>query len=112
VEGEWQNVADGLGPFDGLFFDTYPTNEEEFRQAALESVTFAESFFPVAARLLRDGGRFTYYSNEIDSFSRAHQRSLLRYFRKFTLRVVDSLRPPEDCNYWWADSMAVVKAVK
>jgi hypothetical protein len=29
-----------------------------------------------------------------------------------TLSIVEGLCPPEDCNYWWADSMVAVKAVK
>jgi hypothetical protein len=62
--------------------------------------------------VLRPGGVFTYYTNEIDSFSRAHQRLILRYFTSLSLSVVHDLAPPADCNYWWADSMVVARAVK
>ena len=112
VRGRWQDVVEDLPQFDSVFFDAYPASETEFEESIVNSITFAESFIPVAARLLRPGGVLTYYSNEIDSFSRRHQRLLFKQFRSFTLSVVRSLRPPEDCHYWWADSMVVVKAVK
>ncbi len=112
VRGRWQDVAEALPEFDSVFFDAYPASEAEFEESVVNSITFAESFIPAAAKLLRPGGVFTYYTNEIDSFSRRHQRFLFKHFRSFALSVVRSLRPPEDCHYWWADSMAVVKAVK
>src|ERR1044071_601009 len=34
------------------------------------------------------------------------------YFRSFEVTVCRPLYPPEDCHYWFADSMVVVKAVK
>ena len=63
--------------FDGIFFHTYPLNEAEFVEQVAQSSTFAEHFFPVAAEHLNPGGVFTYLTNEIDSFSRPHQRALL-----------------------------------
>jgi hypothetical protein len=105
-------VHHAIGPFDAIFFDTYPLEEEEFVQTVINSITFAESFIPVASKLLRQGGVFSYYTNEIDSFSRRHQRLVLDHFSSMSLSVVKNLAPPEDCNYWWADSMMVVKAVK
>ena len=112
VHGRWEAVADQLGSYDGVFFDTYPTDEREFVEHVLNNVTFAEHFLPTAARCLREGGVFTYYTNEIDSFSRRHQRLVLRHFRSLELSVVRPLLPPADCNYWWADSMMAVKAVR
>lgn len=112
VIGKWQEVIDRLGLFDGIFFDTYPLSEQEFNQYVVEDVTFAQHFFEAAARHLRDGGIFSYYSNEIDSVSRRHQRALFKYFKSVTFSVCHPLFPPKDCNYWWADSMVVVKAVK
>ncbi len=112
VQGRWQDVVDGLGRFDSVFFDTYPASEAEFEESVINSINFAEAFVPAAAGLLRPGGVFTYYTNEIDSFSRRHQRFLFQHFSSFTLSIVRSLLPPDDCHYWWADSMAVVKAVK
>jgi amino acid adenylation domain-containing protein len=112
IRGKWQDVADQLGQYDGVLFDTYPLSEEEFKEYVIDSITFAESFFPTASACLRKGGVFSYYTNEIDSFSRRHQRLVLKYFESFTLSVVRPLAPPADCNYWWADSMVVIKAVK
>lgn len=112
VPGKWQDVIDDLGQFDGIFFDTYPLSEEEFTKYVVEDCTFAEHFFEPAARHLRDGGIFTYYSNEIDSMSRRHQRALFELFREVSMSVCKPLFPPEDCNYWWADSMIVTKCIK
>ena len=113
VHGMWQDVTDRLGPFDGVFFHTYPLNADEFYEQVAQSVTFAEHFFPTAARLLTAGGVFTYLTNEIDSLSRAHQRLLLRFFREFSVRIVQPLNlPGHVADAWWADSMAVVKAVR
>lgn len=110
VTGRWQDALAGLGRFDGVLFDTYPMDESEVDTYVLRDATFAEHFFAHAAEHLADGGAFTYYSNEIDSLSRRHQRALLRHFRSFSVRIVDGLRPPADCSYWWAPSMAVVIA--
>jgi spermidine synthase len=112
VFGTWQDVLGDLGMFDGIFFDTYPLSEAEFQQYVVKSSTFAEHFFEAAAAHLRPGGVFTYYSNEIDSVSRRHQRALFKHFREITFRVCTPLFPPDDCNYWWADSMIVTRAVK
>ena len=70
------------------------------------------TFFQEAADLLRPGGAFTYFSNEVDSLSREHQRALLRRFQRIEVSIVDNLEPPEECQYWWAPSMVVVKAIK
>ena len=110
LQGRWQDVLPGLGRFDGILFDTYPLDETEVENYVVGGATFAEHFFAHAAAHLADDGLFTYYSNEIDSVSRRHQRALLRHFRSFSVQIVDGLRPPEDCSYWWAPSMAVIVA--
>lgn len=110
IDGRWQDVLPSLGRFDGILFDTYPLDETEFDEYVVCGSTFAEHFFAHAAAHLTEDGAFTYYSNEIDSVSRRHQRALLRHFRSFTVEVVDGLAPPEDCTYWWAPSMAVIVA--
>jgi hypothetical protein len=97
---------------DGVFFDTVPTFEDEYLREVIDNVVMAEDFFPVAARVLRPGGIFTWYTNEIDTLSRRHQRLIQKYFRSFEVTVCRPLYPPEDCHYWFADSMVVVKAVK
>ncbi|WP_266516135.1 MULTISPECIES: amino acid adenylation domain-containing protein [unclassified Streptomyces] len=112
VRGFWDEAIDRLAQFDAIFFDTYPTNEREYRDTVVHSTNYAESFFEAAAAHLRTGGVFSYYTNEIDTVGRSHQRSLLRHFSSFSVEVVRDLAPPSDCTYWWADSMVAVKAVK
>lgn len=113
IHGTWQDTTDRFGRYDGIFFHTYPLNEEEYVAHVARSVTFAEHFFPTAAAHLRPGGIFTYLTNEVDSLSRAHQRLLFRYFTAFTLEVVGALDIPDDSqDALWGDSMVVIKAVK
>jgi guanidinoacetate N-methyltransferase len=112
VFGKWQEVIDSVGLFDAIFFDTYPVSEDEFANYVVRDVTFAQHFFEAAARHLKPGGVFSYYSNEIDTVARRHQRELFKHFRSVTFSVCAPLFPPEDCNYWWADSMIVTKCIK
>ena len=113
VRGMWQDTVGKLGMFDGIFFHTYPLNEEEHQEYVVKSKTFAEHFFPTAAAHLRPGGIFTYLTNEIDSFSRGHQRLVFKYFSSLSLKRVGPLKVPERCiDTLWADSMVVIRAVK
>lgn len=112
IHGLWQNTIGDLGLFDGIFFHTYPLNEDEYMQYVNSSVTFAGHFFSSAAAHLRPGGVFTYLTNEIDSLSRAHQRLILEHFSSFSLQVVYLNMPENVQDVWWASSMAVVKVVK
>lgn len=111
--GLWQEVTDQLGEYDGIFFHTYPLNSEEFLNYVIQSTTFAEHFFPIAAAKLRPGGVFSYLSNETDSLSRAHQRLLFQHFTSFSLSLVEPLNVPEDSrDALWGDSMVIIKAIK
>lgn len=112
VKGLWQDTIDSLNKFDGIFFHTYPLNEEEYMKYVSESITFAEHFFPYASEHLNKGGAFTYFSNEIDSLSREHQRLLLKHFSSFSIQVIDLDMPNDVKDIWWANSIVVVKAVK
>lgn len=112
VHGKWQETTAQWGLYDGLFFHTYPLTEQEYLDQAVNSVTFAAHFFPTAAAHLKEGGRFTYLTHEIDSLSREHQRLLFTYFSAVTIRPVKLTIPPDVKDAWWADSMVVVKAVK
>jgi guanidinoacetate N-methyltransferase len=112
VPCRWQDWAVEPASFDGVLFDTYPTSEEEYGAEVASTPTYAASFFPAARRMLRPGGVFTYYTNEIDSLSRRHQRLLLEHFSSFSVSLVRDLAPAADCQYWWADSMAIVRAVR
>ena len=112
VKGLWQDTIDDLGLFDGIFFHTYPLNEEEYMKYVQESITFAEHFFSYASSHLTQGGAFTYFSNEIDSLSREHQRLLLKHFSSFSIQKVALTMPEDVKDIWWANSIVVVKAVK
>ena len=113
VAGRWQDTLDELGLYDGIFFHTYPLNEEERYTQLDHGTTFAAHFFEHAAKHLRPGGLFTYLSNEIDSMSRRHQRALLDLFSTVRIAVVRDLSLPDDVkDAWWADSMIVVGATK
>jgi len=113
VSGMWQDVIGQLGAYDGIFFHTYPLNEQDHLEQVVQSATFAEHFFPTAAAHLNPGGIFSYLSNETDSLSRGHQRLLFRYFTSFTLSRVTGLDIPEDSHdAQWSDAMVVIKAVK
>lgn len=112
VRGMWQDVRDELRRYDGILFDTYPLSQEEYLRNEVRGTayTHAGEFFPLAAELLREGGVFTYFSCEIDTLSRGHQRLLLEHFDTFAVSRVEGLEPPAGCQYWWADSMVVVEA--
>lgn len=110
VEGAWWDVIDELGSFDAIFFDTYPLDDEEFDDLESDVLSYIEAFFPKAVAHLRPGGVFTYFTGEIDSPSRRHQRSLFQHFSTVETGVFRALHPPADCTYWWADSMVTVAA--
>jgi guanidinoacetate N-methyltransferase len=112
VPGLWQDVIGQLGQFDAIFFHTYALDEDESVELLARSVTFAANFFPAAAEHLRSGGVFTYLTGEIDSLSRAHQRLLLDRFSSFRVQRIPLSVPADVRDAWWADSMAVVEAVK
>lgn len=112
VHARWEDAIEELGAFDGILFDTYPMSEAEFLRHVVGNVTFAAQFFAPAAAHLRPGGVFTYYSNEIDSVSRRHQRLLLEHFAAFRASVVRGLRPAADSQNWWADRMVVIEALR
>ncbi|MEM7217569.1 MAG: class I SAM-dependent methyltransferase [Pseudomonadota bacterium] len=107
----WEALTSHFGRYDGIFFHTYPLDAEEYGEVARRAAAVAEPFFEVAAAHLKPGGAFTYFSNEIDSLSRQHQRELLRHFAEFSVRPVRDLPLPEDVrDTWWIDEMIVVCA--
>lgn len=112
AHGLWQDVHADLGEFDSVFFHTYALDEDEAIDLVATSVTFAAHFFETAASHLRDGGTFTYLTNEIDSLSRAHQRLLFEHFSSFRLHIVPLDVPTDVQDAWWADSMAVIEVTK
>ncbi len=110
-ESRWEEVHQNFTLYDGIFFHTYPMDNEEYAQMVRNSATLAEPFFPVAAKHLKPGGIFTYFSNEIDSLSRTHQRALFEHFREISIQPVKNLNMPADVkDTWWIDQMMVVAA--
>ncbi|MRH99223.1 class I SAM-dependent methyltransferase [Kriegella sp. EG-1] len=112
VKGLWQDTIETVGNFDGIFFHTYPLNEEEYMKYVNESITFAAHFFSSASKHLKPGGAFSYFSNEVDSLSREHQRELFKHFSSFQLEKVNLQLPNDIKDTWWADTIVVVKAIK
>jgi guanidinoacetate N-methyltransferase len=113
LHGRWQDLLGQFEDYDAVFFHAYPLTEDEFMDEVIHTTTFAESFFPVAAAHLKDGGVFTYLANESDSISRAHQRLLLSHFRCFVTETVGPLAVPEDTgDSLWGNSMIIIKAYK
>lgn len=110
LRGNWQDVSNQFTEYDGVSFDPYFVADPG--SVEVESSTAVGSFLPLVVPHIREGGVMTYFTREIDSFSRAHQRMLFKYFRSVEIKKIADLTPPDDCNYWWADSMMVVKAVK
>jgi guanidinoacetate N-methyltransferase len=112
IKGLWQDTIEDLGLFDGIFFHTYPLNEEEYMKYVHGRVTFAEHFFAVAAEHLKAGGVFTYFSNEMDSISRGHQRGLFKHFTEVSASLVSLEIPENIADTWWSNSMVIIKAKK
>ena len=113
IFGKWQDTLDQFGQYDAIFFHTYALSEDEYLETAVKGATFAEHFFDTAAAYLRPGGVFTYLTNEIDSLSREHQRSLLSRFRSVELSKVAPLSMPADLHdTWYARSMMIAVARK
>ncbi|MDX1429291.1 MAG: class I SAM-dependent methyltransferase [Rhodothermales bacterium] len=113
ILGKWQDVHDQFEMYDGILFHAYPLNAEEYSSMVVNSSTFAEHFFEVAAAHLKPGGVFTYLTHEYDSLSREHQRVLFGHFESITLTIMDQLHVPDDSrDSMWADSIVLIKAVQ
>ena len=111
--GLWQDELPKLGAFDGIFFHTYPLNENDFIEQVAQSSTFAEHFFAHASEHLKKGGVFVYLTMEMDSISRAHQRALLSHFRSVSISQLDGLEiPPDTRDAHWVGRMLMVAAYR
>ena len=109
--GRWQDVADELESYDGILFHTYPLDQDELIAHLANCVTFAQPFFSVASRHLNPGGRFAYFTNEVDSLSRAHQRLLHGNFDSYTAEIMRDLEIPDETqDVLWARSLVLVTA--
>jgi guanidinoacetate N-methyltransferase len=112
VQGHWQDVIGELSLYDDTFFHTYPLNGEEYMDQALSSAIFAERFFSMAPQFLRNGGVFTYLSNDIDLLSRRHQPALSRHLSRIATLIVEILVPKNVKDTWWSGHMVAVEATK
>lgn len=95
--GFWQDLMPTLpdNSIDGILFDPYPMNAEDFSLLIL-----AIAFFPHAYRVLKPGGVLTYYSAEYETFSPQHQAALIETgFTQISGTIVPVDTPP-DCRYW------------
>lgn len=94
-EGFWEEVTKTLPSksFDGIMFDSCPLDKEvEFFQFF--------PFFKEAFRLLKDGGVFTYFSDEPLKISKVHMDELKKAgFTSIRFKVC-KVKPPKDCIYW------------
>lgn len=80
------------GFFDGILYDTYPLEKGKAGKHHLD-------FISEAARLLRPGGVFTYFSNDADGLAAEETRVLdAAGFDCTTAKVPTDT--PEDCKYW------------
>jgi len=96
VFGIWQDVISTIPDesVDGILFDTYAFNYQDLQPCP------AVAFFPEAYRVLKKGGIFTYFSNEVEDFSPAHlERLQAAGFRNIDKEVYP-VNPPKDCLYW------------
>jgi guanidinoacetate N-methyltransferase len=105
IDGFWEDVVSALSKkrgagYDGILFDTFPLHALELRRNHY-------AFFPVAHQLLVNGGKFTYFSDEVDSIGAEHQQRLMAAFGpRLTIHVRSiSVRPPPNCEYWTARSI-------
>ncbi|MFH1047109.1 MAG: class I SAM-dependent methyltransferase [Patescibacteria group bacterium] len=100
--GFWEDVTPTLPDeyFDGILFDTYPLSDKEVHENHF-------SFFAEAFRLLKPGGRLTYYSDEPTELSRRHVAVLQQagFNRDGIHWRVCPVTPPEDCQYWRASTI-------
>lgn len=102
LEGLWEEVIGQIPDetVDGILFDTYPLSDKELYQNHF-------FFFPYAYNKLKKGGIFTYYSDEVKTFSKVHLEKLQKAgFKKKNIKSrVCKINPPENCEYWRASTI-------
>jgi len=95
LEGLWEEVAPTIqnDSIDGILFDTYPLTKDEIHKNHF-------AFFKTAYRILKRGGFFTYYSDEISDFSPEHRQLLADAGFASISKEIVSVEPPAQCQYW------------
>ncbi len=108
-EGFWQDVVDHLacGSFNGILFDTYPMTLDEVHCQHY-------GFFKQARRLLKTGGVFTYYSDEVESFSPPHRQALNHagFPDDCISGEICRVNPPPECEYWQSKTFLAPVIIK
>lgn len=102
IQGFWEDVLPYFedGQFDGILFDTNPLSQE----------TQFFHFFPFfkdAFRLLKDGGVFTYFSDETEKITPGHLELLQQVGFKDVKYKICHIKPPKSCRYWSSDTIVV-----
>lgn len=95
LKGFWEDITIKLkgGSFDGILFDSCPLD------SGVDFFQFLP-FFKEAYRLLRDGGIFTYFSDETKEISALHRKELTNAGFKNIKSKVCHVHPPKHCKYW------------
>jgi guanidinoacetate N-methyltransferase len=109
LEGLWEEVIEQVPDesLDGILFDTYPLSDKELYQNHF-------FFFSFAFKKLKNGGIFTYYSDEERDFGRVHLEKLAEAgFKTENISgTVVNVDTPKDCEYWKADTFLAPKIIK
>jgi len=107
VFGFWEEAINLIedNSIDGVLFDTYPLRPEE-----IHSNHF--NFFNEAYRILKKNGVLTYYSDEINNFSKEHIKSLTKAgFKKISGKICQ-VNPPPNCQYWKSNKILAPIIIK
>lgn len=97
IEGFWEDTTPKMPneAFDGILFDSCPL------ESGVEFFHFFP-FFPEAYRLLKQGGVFTYFSDEPTEISEQHRNKLIEAgFKEERISYkICKVHPPRACEYW------------
>ena len=115
IEGFWQDVVEtlGAGSFSGVLFDVFPLSSREVVDGE------SESFYPAAARLLEEGGIFSFYFDVADSWlatKRVFRGDVTRKLQAVGFATVEEdeclCEPTQFCEYFWKDRFLIPIATR
>lgn len=90
--------------FDGILYDTYPLKDGDANR-------HHRDFFTEAHRLLKKGGKFTYFCNEDIDVAEEEKKMLRDIGFSITTEQVD-VPTPDDCQYWRAKTIVAPTCIK
>jgi guanidinoacetate N-methyltransferase len=95
INGFWEDVWPSLpeSSFDGILFDTSPLDQETVFFHYID-------VFPIAYKLLKPGGIFTYFSDEATTISDGHKKALNEAGFTDIKFEIFPVEPPAECRYW------------